>query len=259
MYIPPLLLTGEVALVVKYNTHCLPSGKYFKSYGNSLGPCLYFPCSFSMYQEVAILFSLLLFFFLLCFANSMGLQCRQFLLLKVFYITTISPLRPDVMDRRTTHLQFLHYVCLLPNGLSVSTSPISPYQVPSLCLSLSPSLSLFFSLSFYLSFSPFSYPSQSTPLSVLVSVCLCLSVSVYLSLSISLCLSVSLYLSLSISLCLSVFVYLPLSICLCLSVSLYLSRLSVSLCLSVFFSLPVCLFVSLTLSVLPKFHSSLIL
>ena len=76
-----------------------------------------------------------------------------------------------------------------------------------------------------------------------VSVCLYLCLSVSLSVRLSLCLSVSLSLCLSVSLSLCLSVSLSLSLCLCLSVSL-------SLCLSV--SLSLCISVSLSLCMWPR-------
>ena len=84
----------------------------------------------------------------------------------------------------------------------------------------------------------------SVSLCVSVTLSVCLSVSV----SLSVCLSVSLYLCLSVSLCVSVCLSVSISVCLCLC-------LSVSVCLSVSLSVPlsvsvsVCLCLCLCLSV----------
>ena len=106
----------------------------------------------------------------------------------------------------------------------------------SVCLWLSPCVSLCLSLSVCLSLS--------------LSVCLCLCLSLCVSPSLSVCLRLSLSLSVSYSLCVSL--CLCLSVCLSLSASLCLSlclSLSLSVCLSL--SLPLCLsvYVSHSLSV----------
>ena len=112
----------------------------------------------------------------------------------------------------------------------------------SVCLSVS--VCLFLSVCFCLSVS----------VCLFLFVCFCLSVSVCLFLSVCFCLSVSVCLFLSVCFCLSVSVCLFLSVCFCLSVSvcMFLSVcfcLSVCLCLSVCFclSVSVCLFLSVCL------------
>ncbi len=74
-----------------------------------------------------------------------------------------------------------------------------------------------------------------------------LDLSIYLSVCLSVCLSLSIYLSVCLSVCLSVFIYLSVCLSICLSVyqlSVCLSYLSI--CLSVFLS--VCLSIYLCLS-----------
>ena len=112
-----------------------------------------------------------------------------------------------------------------------------------LSLSLSVCLSLPVFVSLCLSLTTCLCLSQFVSLCVLVSLCLflsifvCLSLSVSLPVFVSLCLSLSASLSLSLCLSLSVSVSVSLSLSLSLSVSLSLSTCFFSLCLSLYLSL----------------------
>ena len=80
-----------------------------------------------------------------------------------------------------------------------------------------------------------------------MSIYLCLSIYVYLSMSIHLCLSIYVYLSMSIYLCLSIyvylsmFIYLSMSIYLCLCLSIYVYANGVDNDPSEFANFPCCL------------------
>ena len=97
------------------------------------------------------------------------------------------------------------------------------------------------------------FPRHSGKLSkYIVSIRICLSVCLYLSVSVCVCLCLSVSVCICVCLCVSVYICLYLSVCVCLYLSVYVCvclYLSVSDCVCLYLSVSVCVCLCLSMSV----------